>query len=41
VELVEGAEVSILPKVAAAEATGVGRSSQAATAAAAIRVARE
>jgi hypothetical protein len=38
VELVEGAEVSISPKVAAAEATGVGRSSQAA---AAIRVAGE
>jgi hypothetical protein len=39
VELVEGAEVSISPKVAAAEATRVGRSSQAA--AAAIRVAGE
>jgi hypothetical protein len=39
VELVEGAEESISPKVPAAVATGVGRRSQAA--AAAIRVARE
>jgi hypothetical protein len=39
VELVEGAEESILPKVAAAMATGVSRRSQAA--AAAIRVTRE
>jgi hypothetical protein len=39
VELVEGAEESILPKVAAAEATGVGRRSQAAVAA--IRVVGE
>jgi hypothetical protein len=38
VELVEGAEASVSPKVAVAEATGVGRGRQATTAA--IQIAR-